>query len=59
MLICRKRLVASIAAKKLQYINYYTWKSIIYTRLSRAVVLDLFEVGEHFWLYEKFAEHQN
>ena len=25
----------------------------------RSVVLNLFEVREHFWLYEKFAEHQN
>ena len=22
-------------------------------------VLNLFEIREHFWLYEKFAEHQN
>ena len=27
-------------------------------RNSKAVVLNLFEVREHFWLYEKFAEHQ-
>ena len=36
-------------------VNNICRTSIIY----RPVVLNLFEVREHFWLYEKFAERQN